>query len=75
MEIETKTRQWGSSLGVIIPKEIVQEEGLKENQIIRILAVGTKEKTKVKDIFGKLKFKKPVQVLLDETDKDFEPEE
>lgn len=74
MEIETKTKQWGSSLGVILPKEIVKEEGLKENQIIRILAVGTKEKTKVKDIFGKLKFKKKTKTILEEVDKDFEPE-
>jgi len=32
-----------------------------------------KTKTTGADIFGKLKFKKPIQVLLDETDKDFEP--
>lgn len=74
MEIETRTRQWGSSLGVILPKEIVQKEGLKENQIIKILAIKTKEKTKVKDIFGKLKFKKKTKALLEEIDREFESE-
>ncbi len=55
MEIITKTKKWGSSLGIIIPKIIVERENLKQNQEIKILAVETKEKTRVKDIFGKLK--------------------
>jgi len=73
MEIETKTKKWGSSLGVIIPKEIVKEERLQEGQEIRI-DILSKKKTTGADIFGKLKFKKPIQVLLDETDRDFELE-
>lgn len=32
------------------------------------------KKTKVKDIFGKLKFKKSTKKLLDEVNRDFEPE-
>ncbi|MFH1526522.1 MAG: AbrB/MazE/SpoVT family DNA-binding domain-containing protein [Bacteroidota bacterium] len=55
MEITTRTKKWGSSLGIIIPKIIVERENLKQNQEIKILAVGTKEKKRVKDIFGKLK--------------------
>ncbi len=74
MEIEAKTRRWGSSLGVIIPKELVKEERLQQGQEIRI-DILSRKKTTGADIFGKLKFKKPIQVLLDETDKDFEPEE
>lgn len=74
MEIETKTKKWGSSLGVIIPKRIVREERIQEGQEIRINIL-SKKKTTGADIFGKLKFKKPIQILLDETDKDFEPEE
>jgi len=74
MEIETKTKKWGSSIGVIIPKKIVKEERIQEGQEIRI-DILTKRKTTGVDIFGKLKFKKPIQVLLDETDKDFETEE
>lgn len=73
MEIETKTRKWGSSLGIIIPKELVKVERLREGQEIRI-DILSRKKTTGADIFGKLKFKKPIQVLLDETDKDFEPE-
>jgi len=74
MEIEAKTKKWGSSLGIIIPKIIVEQENLKQNQLIKILAVETEAKTKVKDVFGKLKFKRPTQEILDEVDRDFEPE-
>ena len=73
MEIETKTKRWGSSLGIIIPKELVKKERLQEGQEIRVNILSGK-KTTGADIFGKLKFKKPIQILLDETDKDFEPE-
>lgn len=55
MEIETKTKKWGSSLGIIIPKEVVKKENLKQNQKIRILAVEAQTKTKIKNIFGALK--------------------
>lgn len=74
MEIEAEIRKWGSSLGIIIPKKIVEKENLKQKQKIRILAVETESKTRVKDIFGKLKFKRSTQEILDETDRDFEPE-
>jgi len=73
MEIETIAKPWGSSLGFIIPKKVVKEERIQPGQKIRI-DILTKKKTTGEDIFGKLKFKKPIQVLLDETDKDFEPE-
>ena len=71
---QIKIKKWGSSLGIVIPKEIIKRENLKQNQSIRILAVETKSKTKVKDIFGKLKFKKSTKKILDEVDRDLEPE-
>jgi len=70
----TKIKKWGSSLGFVIPKEIVERENLKQDQSIKILAVETRSKTKVKDIFGKLKFKRSTREILDEIDRDFEPE-
>lgn len=35
-EVEVTAKKWGSSIGVIIPKEIVEKEGIKENEKIRI---------------------------------------
>ena len=36
MEILTKTRKIGGSIMVTIPKTIVEQEGIKENQLIKI---------------------------------------
>lgn len=34
--IEATTRKWGGSIGVIIPREIVESEGIEANKKIRI---------------------------------------
>ena len=56
MVIETKLRKWGNSIGVILPKEYVKKENLKENQTIRLNLVKETDLTK---IYGKLKGKLP----------------
>ena len=35
-EIEVLTKKWGSSLGLIIPKRIVERDNLKPNEAIMI---------------------------------------
>ena len=34
MEIELVTKKWGSSLGIVLPKTIVEKEQILENEII-----------------------------------------
>ena len=50
--IEARLRRWGSSLGVIVPKEIVDKERLKPGEEI-IFEI--KKKNAVKSVFGALK--------------------
>ena len=71
MEIKAKTKKWGNSIGVLIPKEVVEEEKIKPNQEI-ILMISTKPITKGKDIWGTFKFKKSAEQLMREVDKDFD---
>lgn len=68
IEIETKTKKWGNSIGIVIPKEKIT---LKPEQKVRILIEGSGV-TKVKDIFGVLKFKKPIKQLMKEVDEDLD---
>ena len=64
MEVESKTRKWGNSLGVIIPKEIVDKQNIKENENI-IFSI--KKKLLVSEVFGALKgWKRPAQEIKDE---------
>ena len=54
VETEVKTRKWGSSIGVVLPKEVVDEEGIKPNEKITI---EVKKMTLAKEFFG-LKMKR-----------------
>ena len=62
--IAAKKRKWGNSLGIIIPKEEVENLNLKENQIV-ILEI-TKKENPLKELFGFGKLKKPTEELLKE---------
>ncbi len=50
--IEGKLKKWGSSLGLIVPKEIVLKERLKEGEEV-IFEI--KKKINLKEVFGALK--------------------
>ena len=70
MEIKAKTKKWGNSIGIVIPKEAVMKENIKPNQEVTVL-ISSKPITKVKDIFGTFKFKEPTEKLMREIDKEF----
>ena len=63
-------RQWGNSLGIILPKEIVKKEELKprEEAIIEIT-----KKPDLRKIFGSLKSRKPTQAIKDEIRAGWQP--
>lgn len=69
IELKTKLRKWGNSLGVVIPMNSLQKEKFEEGDEIILLI--TKEKENVlKETFGIHKFKKPIKKLMKESDKE-----
>ena len=52
--IKTKLQRWGNSFGIVLPMKVVEKENLSEGKEITI-TVDSKEKTKVKEVFGILK--------------------
>ena len=66
IECETITRKWGNSLGVTLPKEVIEKEHIKEHEEIRILIL--KQDRTLKRTFGmaKGKWKKTAQRIKDE---------
>ncbi len=62
MTEELMVKKWGNSLAVIIPKEIIQQRHIKENQKI-LIYFGTK--VDLRSIFGTFKTKKTAQELKD----------
>ena len=79
MEVQTTTKKWGSSLGIIIPKKIVIAERIQEGQKISF-DILSKKKTTVGEIFKmvekhplpKTKDKRGTQEVLDEIDKELD---
>ena len=50
---ETKLRAWGNSVGVILPKDMLKEEGLSINDEVEVVL--RRKSNPLKDVFGKLK--------------------
>ena len=70
LRTETKLRAWGNSIGLTLPKNIVEQEELVVNEIVMVTIEKVKNPLKV--VFGKLKFSKSTDELLKEVDKAFE---
>ncbi|MBI4168047.1 MAG: AbrB/MazE/SpoVT family DNA-binding domain-containing protein [Candidatus Aenigmarchaeota archaeon] len=67
--IEVKTKKWGNSIGLLIPKDVVRKEKIRENQRLDIIIL-PKTKT-LEKTFGMLKgWKINTQKALDELDRD-----
>lgn len=78
-QIKTKVKKWGNSFGVVIPREIVNSKGLKENSDVSVTIEPSNRMT-VGDILElakkfKLKRKGNTQKIFDEIDKELWPEE
>ena len=70
MEIETKAKKWGSSIGIILPKSVVEANKIRENDKI---IVEIKNRPLAGKFFGRLKdWKKPTQEIKDEMRKGWE---
>ncbi len=62
-------KKWGNSFGVIIPKEIVEKEHLKENE--KITVIFAKKTNDLREIFGFAKsVKKSAQEIKDSVRRD-----
>ena len=70
LEIKVKTKKWGNSIGILIPKEAIRKENIKPDQEVTVL-ISAKPITKGNDIWGTLKFKESTEELMREVDKEF----
>lgn len=64
--IRTEIKEWGRSLGIVIPKEAVVSEKLHAGETIEIILV--KRKRVLEDVFGTMKLKRTTKKILDEID-------
>ena len=50
---DTKLKAWGNSVGVVLPKEALKEEGLAVNDEVEVIL--RKKSNALRDAFGRLK--------------------
>ncbi len=67
-EVQTQVREWGRSLGVVIPKEAALKEHLKEGDIVKLLIM--KKSNPIKKTFGTFRFKRSTKEMLAEADRE-----
>jgi len=66
METTTKPRKWGNSLGITIPKDIVEKENITTKDEL-VVDIRKKHNTDdIKRLFGKFKFKQSTQSIKDD---------
>lgn len=68
MQARSKLKRWGNSYGVVIPKEAVEREGLKEGELVEI---SLRRAADVSRLFGRYPFK-DLQATKDEMRKGWE---
>lgn len=54
MQTKSKLKKWGNSYGVVVPKEIVEKEGLREGEVVEI---SVRKAAEVERLFGRYPFK------------------
>ena len=70
-QIRAHTKKWGNSIGLLIPKDIVEKENIKENQDVNIIIVRDSSEAFNKTFgIGKGKLKKTAQQIKDEARKE-----
>jgi len=68
LEVKAKIREWGRSLGIVLPKEEILKEGLKKDDTVTVLIA--RRKNVLKETFGIIKFKRSTDEILNESDRE-----
>ena len=61
MEVELVAKKWGSSLGIVLPKAIVEKEHIRDNDVV---VIEIKKRHFAREFFGLLSdWKKPTDKI------------
>ncbi|MBN2420682.1 AbrB/MazE/SpoVT family DNA-binding domain-containing protein [Candidatus Woesearchaeota archaeon] len=69
MEFSVKAKEWGNSLGIILPAEIAKTEKIKAGQEI---VIEIRAKNVLRESFGTFRFRKPTDEMMAEVDKELQ---
>ena len=64
-------KQWGNSVGITIPRNVIEKEHISTRKKTKFIAIGS-EMNQLKRAFGSLKLKKSTQKVMDEIDEGYD---
>ncbi len=65
IEVETIARKWGNSVGISLPRDVVEKANIRPNKNVKLFIQD--KKVDMSKVFGALKIDKPTQQILDES--------
>lgn len=68
LEMESRIRRWGRSMGVVIPMDKIKEAHLRKDEAVKILI--KRKKNPLEETFGTVKLKRSTQEILEESDRE-----
>ena len=68
IEAESHVREWGRSVGIVIPRDVVIKERIKAGDSVKILIM--KKSSPLKETFGTFKFRRSTEKILKEVDEE-----
>ena len=71
IELKSKIRKWGNSLGIVVPQQVIGNEKIKEGDEVSVF-INKEEDNVLRDMFGSFKFSKSTDDLLKEVDEELE---
>ncbi len=72
IEIKTKLRRWGNSLGAVVPQKDAERSRIAEGDDVIIMLKKEKEGNILRETFGALKLKKPTREIMEGIDRDLD---
>ncbi len=67
-ELHAEVREWGRSMGIVIPKEAVLQERIRAGDTIKIVFL--RKDSPLKELFGQIKLKRSTEKILQEIDEE-----
>ena len=64
-------KNWGNSIGITIPSEIIKKENIQPKKRVRFIVIGSEMQT-LKKAFGTLKLKKSTQKVMRDIDEGYD---
>ncbi len=68
IEVDVTLKEWGKSIGVVLPKKALEHEKLKAGEKVTLLVL--RKSNTLKKTFGIAKFKRNTDEILHEVDKE-----